>query len=374
MPRSSSTISFSATKLTAFFTTEDQLGMPPAMHARLCDEGVTEPDDLNELDKDGITYIAGVAFMSEIIEEEVWVNYGEKNTVATLKGVEPHYGQMSNIDSMMYRGEFILDDDGFPFCIPGLGVRSELSIPYKNDEYSVINVNAPIRGKQIKKYKEQAFNNAIIPVRGIYSVNAELDVKYIIAPVDFCKDLFGFENEISALEIDVQDDFDVEEVRDEIAALVGDQFLVRTKFEKNSLVYQTNQSEKWATFLILLFILMIAAFNIVAALTMLIIEKKDDIFILRSMGATKSMIHKIFVNEGVVIYMMGVVAGLVVGCGLCLAQQYFGLVRLQGAMVEFYPIEIAWQDLLGIIASVMVVGMLFSMSLVRYLIRRFASA
>jgi lipoprotein-releasing system permease protein len=147
---------------------------------------------------------------------------------------------------------------------------------------------------------------------------------------------------------------------------------VITREEKNALIYKTNASEKWATFLILLFIFLIACFNIIASLTMLIIEKKRDIFTLNSIGFDTNGIQRIFVYEGVMINAIGAAVGAVIGLIICFAQKEYGLIEMTGGAVESYPISVQWQDVLGILCTVVAVGSLFSTLLVRILVRRFA--
>ncbi|MFT5184008.1 MAG: lipoprotein-releasing system permease protein [Flavobacteriales bacterium] len=328
---------------------------------------------IDALDYLSIAKTEGVEMMSEVIEEDVWINYGEQNTVATIKGVSPSYGEMSTLDTMMYLGEFVLKQNNLNYSIIGRGIRGELGIRFREGESPIINIHAPKRGKKIRSSKQGAFNTLPIMVGGVYSVNAELDVKYVIAPVAYCKELFGYDDEISALEVDVSKEADVEEVSKSLQILLGDQFLIRTRYQKNLLIYQTNASEKWATFLILLFILIIAAFNIVASLTMLIIEKKKDIFILQSMGVTRPTINSIFILESIFIYFIGAMIGIILGVGLCFLQQSFGLIRLEGAMIPYYPVSVEWNDVFQVILSVMAVGFAFSLILVRYLIKRYVS-
>ncbi len=320
-----------------------------------------------------ILEMEGVEYTSQVIEEDVWLNVEDRNTVATIKGVENTFSKMTMVDSMMYLGDFVLHEEGFNYAVLGYGVFSELRIPYREGTYPVINVNAPIRGRKLKKFKDRAFNSKPIMVRGAYSVNAELDVKYVVAPLAYCKALFDYENEVSAIEISLKDVYDPLEMKDNIKSLVGENYKIITRNEKNALVFQTNQSEKWATFLILLFVLLIAAFNIVASLTMLIIEKKKDIHVFRSMGVSESSLKRIFIFEGIMIYLMGAITGLAAGLVLVFLQINFGLIRIPGATIDFYPMKVIWTDILIVAASVMLVGFLFSNVLVRRLLKRFAS-
>lgn len=323
--------------------------------------------------------IEGIMRASKVIEEDAWFQYyspnGEpSNVVATIKGVDSSYAAMTQLDSMIVWGLFDLGDTLTPKVLPGLGVLTELGVPLSLREPQFIIVNAPQRGRRLSTYKEQAFDRHPAEVSGVFSINADLDVRYLLASADACQQWFGYDKEVSAFELEVNPDFDLEKVQMQVQALLPDSLAqVANRYERNALVYQTNRSEKWATYLILLFILLIAAFNIVASLTMLIIEKKRDIFVLRSLGVTESGVRRVFMLEGTFIYFIGAVSGILIGLLVCWLQQTFGLVRLKGAMVEYYPVRMDWMDMLGVIVTVMVVGVSFSSLLVRRLLKRFAA-
>jgi lipoprotein-releasing system permease protein len=316
--------------------------------------------------------IAGIANYSRIIEEDAWLQYSDYNSVATIKGVPLDYGINSTIDSMMYFGDFTLQKDSFNYAVLGLGVYSELRLPRPENDPPILLINAPIRGKKLSRYKENAFNRANIMVSGAFSVNAELDVKYLFVPLNFARELFAMEDRITSVELSLAEGANEEEVKKQLESFLPKELKVETRYDRNALVYKTNASEKWFTFLILLFILGIACFNIIASLTMLIIEKKKDIRLLESLGATRPMIDRIFIYEGIFINTLGALIGTGVGLGLCYAQQTFGLVTMQGAMVEYYPVLVKPLDVVGIIITVLLLGSVFSLALVGRLMKRFA--
>lgn len=335
------------------------------------EEGKSFPDSL--ITDQSIMNLGGIRGVSRIIEEDAWLTYKDHNAVSTVKGVDQNYLALSPIDTMIYDGQFLLEDESFFYAVVGLGVRSELYMPLYDYAPTVMNINAPIRGRKLSRYKENAFNREAINVSGIFSVNAELDAKYVIVPLAFARKLFEMENDVSSIEIFLEDDRNADDIQQKLEAILPEGLKIETRYEKNALVYKTNASEKWATFLILLFILLIACFNIIASLTMLIIEKKKDIFTLNSMGIDASGVERIFVYEGVFINLIGALLGLALGLGLCFAQMKFGLIGLEGAMVDAYPVSIHFVDIIGILLTVVLVGSLFSATLVRLLVRRFAS-
>jgi lipoprotein-releasing system permease protein len=317
--------------------------------------------------------VNGIKGISRVIEEDAWFNYADRNAVATIKGVDDHYTRLSPLAKMMYEGEMVLRSDSIPFAIVGLGVRSELYMPVGQGMPTVMQINAPVRGRKLSRYKENAFNRRATNVSGVFSVNAELDSKYVLLPLQETRALFEMQNEISAIEVFLHDEEQTEDIKAALQAIIPSELKVQSRYEKNALIYKTNASEKWATFLILLFILLIACFNIIAALTMLIIEKKRDIFTLISMGATIYEVRRIFILEGIFINLFGAMMGIGLGVGLCLAQQYFGLITMEGAMVDHYPVKVQWMDVVGIAFVVTTMGILFSVFMVRGLMNRFVN-
>lgn len=319
-----------------------------------------------------LSAIEGIKGYSRIIEDDVWLSYSEQNAVAKLKGVDSDYLKFSPIDSMIYEGRFVLEDDSFFYAVVGLGVRGELGMPFFENQPTVMGINAPVRGRKLSRYRENAFNREAVNVSGVFSVNAELDSRYVLVPLQFARSLFEMDSVVSAIEIFLDDERQAEQVKSQLEQHLDPSLRIQTRFDKNALIYKTNAAEKWATFLILLFILLIACFNIIASLTMLIIEKKKDIFTLSTMGLPGKSIEAIFVFEGVLINFFGALIGAVLGLTLCFLQQKFGLITMEGAMVSAYPVSVKWLDIAGILLSVLLVGTLFSATLVRLLVRRFA--
>ncbi|MGF1563779.1 MAG: FtsX-like permease family protein [Flavobacteriales bacterium] len=321
-----------------------------------------------------ITYLAateGVSSVARVLEDDVVIRFDNQPTVATLKGVDTVFTRVTDVRDVIRYGEFKLESNGFPCAIVGYGIQSELGLPYHPTEYPLFSVSAPIRGKKLGRYKERALNTLPVMMSGVFSINAEMDVKYILTPLAFARELFNYENEVSALGIAIADKQKPEKVKERLAARLGPDYIIETRYDRNALIHQTNRTEKWATFLILTFIMVIAGFNIMASLTMLIIEKRNDIFILQSMGFTAADIRTVFSNQGFLINAIGMLIGLVFGLGLCFVQQKFGLIKLQGSIVPAYPIEVRPGDIAGILFTVLAIGTLFSTGMVRYLIKRF---
>jgi lipoprotein-releasing system permease protein len=260
-----------------------------------------------------------------------------------------------------------------PLAVVGSGIQIELDMPLREYAPTIMEIAAPIRGRRLSQFKEEAFNQETIAVSGVFAINAELDAKYSLVPLWFARKLFEMSNEVSSVDVFTDKNADVELIKQTLVSSYGPTVRVITREEKNALIYKTNASEKWATFMILLFIFLIGCFNIIASLTMLIIEKKRDIFTLNSMGVDTRGIKRIFIFEGVMINLIGALAGCAIGLALCFAQERYGLIAMTGGAVESYPVSVKWLDVLGILATVISVGALFSILLVRSLVHRFAS-
>jgi len=323
------------------------------------------------IDYTSLKQIEGISEVGKVIEHDVWLNYGDQNTVATLKGVEPQFVKTLQTDSILYTGKFILEKDSNSFVVVGVGVRGELLFPINLNQPVILSLKAPIVGKRLSTHKENAFNEADIQVSGTFSSNAELDKKYVFTSFKFAQELFELQDACSAIEIQLSPNANVQEVKSKLVSLLP-QCNIQTREDKNAIVYKTNASEKWATYLILVFILIIASFNILASLTLLIIEKKQDIFVLYSMGATKKMIRNIFVFEGIFINFIGALVGTILGVIITLLQQNIGLVRMEGAIVEYYPMDLNASAVFGIFITAFTVGSTFCILVVPQLLKRFS--
>jgi lipoprotein-releasing system permease protein len=334
-------------------------------------EGKVIPDSL--INSYQPTLIPGVIGYSKVIEEDVRLSHENRYAIATVKGVESNYADYSPIDTAIVDGQYLLQLDSLPLAVVGSGIQIELDMPLREYAPTIMEIAAPIRGRRVSQFKDEAFNQETIAVSGVFAINAELDAKYTLVPLWFARKLFEMSNEVSSVDVFTDEKADVELIKQTLVSSYGPTVRVITREEKNALIYKTNASEKWATFMILLFIFLIGCFNIIASLTMLIIEKKRDIFTLNSMGVDTRGIKRIFIFEGVMINLIGALAGCAIGLALCFVQERYGLIAMTGGAVESYPVSVKWLDVLGILATVISVGALFSILLVRSLVHRFAS-
>lgn len=333
-------------------------------------EGKVIPDSL--INENALLAIPGIVGYSKVIEEDVRLSHENRYAIATVKGVESSYANFSPIDTAIVDGQYLLQLDSLPLAVVGSGIQLELDMPLREYAPTIMEIAAPIRGRRISEYKEEAFNQENIVVTGVFAINAELDAKYVLVPLFFARRLFGMTDVVTSVDVFTNEQLEQHEIATALQAQFAGTAKIVTREEKNALIYKTNASEKWATFLILLFIFLIACFNIIASLTMLIIEKKRDIFTLNSIGVDTRGIQRIFIYEGILINLIGAFAGAVVGLIICFAQQKYGLIAMTGGAVESYPVSVQWPDVVGIFITVISVGTLFSSLLVRVLVRRFA--
>lgn len=326
--------------------------------------------NVKDFPKNKIVSLEEIQYYSRCLEETALLKYNEKQSVATVKGVEPDFLKMSGLDTLMVEGRLMLENHGIPMAVVGYGIGYNLSL-YIDNNYRTIKIYAPKRTKTVTFNPEQAFNKKNIVPAGIFTINPDFDDKYVLVPLSFAEELMEFENEATSVEIGLVPGTDEIAVKQKIQELVGDQFDVKTRFELNEIIFKTNNTEKWVTFLILSFILIIATFNVIGSLTMLIIDKKDDINILKSLGAGKSAIRSIFLLEGLLITLVGGVSGMLLGALLCKGQQTFGFIKLSGIVVDYYPVLMKPLDFLLILATVLFIGFVSSWFPVRYVVRKY---
>ncbi len=306
-----------------------------------------------------------------VLEDDVWISYNEANGVVMLKGVGPQYGEVSGIDHLMRTGQFDVTDTTSVSCVPGLGVCGQLKIPVEDEFRSPLTIKAPIKGKKLSRFRENAFSESQAIIEGVFSANAELDVKYLFVPLHNAQQILGRKDQVSSVEVYLKNDDQMQSFAAKWnPKLANDSLHVITRLEKNALIYKTTQSEKWATFAILLFILIIASFNIVSSLSMLILEKSNDLKIFESMGANKTFIERVFIFQGILINVVGGLLGITIGLLVCWGQEKFGWIPMQGAVVDHYPVKVDPASIGLIALSVLLTGTVFCIFMVKWLLRK----
>ena len=320
-----------------------------------------------------LSNVNGIACYSLCLEENALLKYGEKQYIATIKGVDDNYAQVTDIDSSMWDGEFILTvrtgktimqfpESELPII---LGMRVNFITP--------LNIYVPKRTGTAELNAENAFVRNYIFPSGIFQVEKEYDSKYVFMPIDFARELLEFDSEVTSVEIKFENESRESEVQKNVTKLFGKGFIVQNKYEQQEIFYKVMQSERLAIFFILTLILIIASFNIIGSLTMLIIEKERDIEILKSLGADNTLIRKIFIFEGWLISIIGAFAGIILGFAICWIQQTFGLVRLQSEtlILDAYPVVMKLKDFIIVPATVLMIGYWAAWYPVRFLTKKY---
>ena len=307
---------------------------------------------------DRILALPGVQATSWAIEENVLLRSGEQQAVATMKGIEPQYLEMASLPGSMYEGQARLEGDNGPLVILGAALKDQLGVPGDDGVMRPLTISAPVRGRKLLRYKEQAFEQEHVAVAGSFSINMEFDQQYVIAPIALVDSLLHYAGEVTALEVKARPGIAIEDLSREVAAIAGPRFTTLSRYAKNSLMYRTNATEKWFTFAVLAFIVLIGAFNIIASLTLMMIEKQQDMRTLTGMGANTAFVRRVFFAEGLLIVAVGSVTGLVLGLLVCAIQIRTGIVGLANSVVESYPVRIVPADIALIFLTVLLIGML----------------
>lgn len=316
--------------------------------------GKTLADDSDLLKR--IEAHENVVGVSKVLEETVHLKHKGKETLVTLKGVDDAFIHRSGLDTMMVEGTSQLFVDSFPQAILGYGVSYNLMV-YVESNMAPVRISAARRkGKYNPTNPNASFKVKTIHPGGVFSVNQDFDNKYCLVPLSFAQDLLEYPNELSALEIQLSEGSDLFAVRDELKGLIGSDFEVKTRLEQNEIIYKTAQSEKWITFLILAFILVLASLNMLGSMVMILLEKKQDIFTLKTLGFSQNQLSQTFQWLNIAMAMVGGLLGLGLGVLIVWLQQTFGLVELSGAVVEYFPVAIHWQDMIAIILLVLFIG------------------
>lgn len=313
---------------------------------------------------------------TEMLEENAMVQYKDRQTMAVIKGVEDNFEQLTSIDSLLYgAGTFVLNDSVVDYGILGVELVSELGTGLQFID--PLKVYAPKRNVRINMANPSAaFNSEYLFSPGvIFVVNQQkYDASYILTSLGFARRLFDYDTEVSAIEIKLKPDADARAVEKRMETLLGDRFTVQNRYEQQADVFRIMEIEKLISYIFLTFILAIACFNVIGSLSMLILDKRDDVETLRNLGADDRLIARIFLFEGRLISAFGAGIGIVLGLLLCFLQQQFGFVTLGGGngsfVVDAYPVSIHATDILLVFVTVIAVGFLSVWYPVRYLSKR----
>ncbi|NVN95452.1 MAG: ABC transporter permease [Bacteroidetes bacterium] len=322
-----------------------------------------------------LSKIEGIANYCEVVEENALVRYKNKQQIVQIKGVDEKFIKVSKVDNCIVEGNFLLQKAEVNFMVLGYGIYDMLGIQL-NDFASNVSVYIPKRSKTISIEPTEVFNNELITPSGAFSIQQDFDTKIVIVPIRFARKMLDYTTEVTALEISLKSGFNADNVQSEVKKLIGKQYVVKNRFQQEELFYKIIKTEKFAGILILSFILLIAAFNIVGSLSMLIIEKKKDITILRSLGASNILIKRIFIAEGLLISLFGAFVGMFLGGLICWIQQYFGVIPIEGSgsfVIKYYPVHLQITDFVKVTGIVFFIGLLATLYTVGQISKRLES-
>jgi len=314
-----------------------------------------------------------IELISESLEDNAMLACKEREVPVVLKGVGENFASLTDFESLLIDGNHELEKESNYYAVLGIGLANILSVypgyilpmeVYVPKRKSTVNLSNP-RASLTQEY---------VYVGGIFQTRQVVyDNNYVIVPIKLARELFDYETEVSALEIKLKTGTAIQPVQKKIQAILGNDFLVKDRYQQQEDTYKMVSLEKWISFLMLCFIMLIAIFNVTGSLSMLIIEKQSDVFTLRNLGADNQLISRIFLYEGWMISIFGGLTGIVLGIALCLGQQHFGWLKLgTGAnfAVEAYPVIVSFGDLLFVLFTVLITGFLAVLYPVRYLSKK----
>tara|TARA_E500000331_G_scaffold241507_1_gene231893 strand:+ start:380 stop:1591 length:1212 start_codon:yes stop_codon:yes gene_type:complete len=301
-----------------------------------------------------------ILYFTDVLEEKVLMKNGDNEFIATIKGVGDHFTKMTNLDSIIVEGESLASYQNKSVAILGQGVSYHLSIGVGN-MFNRLKIFVPNRESTTLLNPSKAFSSASVLPIGIFRLGAEYDTKYIITPIAFLQDLLQ-QKEVSAIEIKLKENHKMLGVQKRLKEQLGEKYLVQNRLQQHVFLYKVLNSERLGVFLILVFMILIATFNIIGSLSMLMIEKKSDIQTLRNLGSTQKDIQRIFFTEGILTIIIGSCIGMLLGLLLAFVQMKYGIIGMGEGnfIISSYPVAIRFMDLIWVQITVLIIGLLAS--------------
>ncbi|TFF36507.1 ABC transporter permease [Mucilaginibacter psychrotolerans] len=295
-----------------------------------------------------------------VLQDKVLIRYADKPFIATLKGVTDDFLKKKELDSIVKPGPFIIKDERYYFAVIGSTVQSSLGISLR-DQFTPMQIYSPRRAAGSANNPLSDFVYRPITPSGVFSVQQDFN-DMVITPIAFARDLLEEPVNVSSIEINLKPGTNIDDAQADIQEKLGNGYVVKNRKEQNTGLYKTINYERWSIFMILVFVLIIAIFNIIGSLTMLVIDKRKDIAILTSLGAGKPLIRGIFFFEGMMISMIGCVGGIILGSIICLVQLQFSLIKMGTKMsvLDAYPVAFKASDYLLVFVTVFVIAVIAS--------------
>ncbi len=332
--------------------------------------------DSNKINISDLKAIDGSALFVEVLEDNALLKYGNAQYFSKVKGVSDDFLKYKNLDEAVIAGTFDLYADSIPYAVIGRGVEYALGldvtqpidqisvlVPQKDFSHTILNPQSALKRMEIYP-------------AGIFSVQQEMDDQVCFVPITFARELFDEYKRISSVEIYLSDEKSIAKVKKKLSTILDDDFRIRDRYELNEILYKVLNTERWGVYLILSFILMIAICNIIGSVTMLVIDKKKDIAILQSMGLTKKNVQKIFLYEGLLIALLGALAGLILGGGFAFLQEHYGIIKINTSgsfLIQVYPAKVLFKDFWIVIITVFIISFTASWFTARHSVRNFGA-
>ena len=322
--------------------------------------------NLNDFPLDKLKEINGIDYVFPTITEDVLFKNSNKQQIGQVKGVPQDYNKIDRVrGSILNDTTFDVSYNNINYGIPGAGMAYFLGINVYQP-YSSIQVYIPKRGNASSFNLENSFNSSKLVVTNVFSTQQEVDERLVLAPLEWLANLMEYDNLVTDVEIFINDKSlkandkrQLNRIKKEIKDILGDDYKVYDQYEQQETLYKMMKAEKLAVYLILTFILIMATFNVIGTLSMLIIDKNKDITLLKAMGGDNTLIKKIFINEGLLISVVGGILGLLLGIVAVLIQQYFGIIRLGNGgsyIIEAYPVALQFTDIVLVFTTIAIIG------------------
>jgi lipoprotein-releasing system permease protein len=323
-------------------------------------EGKSFSTDLIDINR--LLKIKSISSVQEVVSDLTLLSKQEKQILTHFKGVSIHYPAQSKLDQLIYDGSFSLEKNGNPHVVLGAIAAGTLDVNLNG--FDMLKFHYPKRNRKNLADPTEAFNVLYLQPSGVFLSHTQYDEQYVFVPIQFARELGNFENEVTSLEIFLKNPNHQFSEQKEINKIIGDQFKVQNKFEQEEMLFKTMKSEKLMVFIILSFVILVAIFNILGVIGMLIVEKKKDIEILNSIGANQKLISSIFLFEGILISFFGGILGIISGALICFIQQQFGIVKLGDGsahyIIDSYPVIMQFSDFMIVLVSVIAISFLTS--------------
>lgn len=326
------------------------LRIAPAMGKQL----TLTPESLQK-----IRSVNGLKAVSLVVEERALLRNGEAQSMINLKGVDEAYGQVTSVPQHIVSGKFDVGTEERPLLILGAVIENAVGVQADRNIFPLV-VYLPRKGEVSLSDPFQSLSTDTVNTAGSFLIQQDFDSKYVLTNLGFVKRMLRMgQNDYGAVEIAVKPNADAESVQKDLQRLLGNSYLVQTRYEQNKSLYSIMQMEKWVIYAILSLILVVAAFNMIGALTMLVLEKKEDIGVLHAIGASRTFIKKIFLTEGLLLALIGSGSGMILALLIVLAQMKFGLVPLQGDtfMIAYFPVKLNPWDFLLVGVTVLIISL-----------------